>query len=145
VRAAASIVGDFVRSSAVRFAAVGTANTAVHYGAYLALWLVLPYLLAHLCSIVVAMLCSYLLHCRITFRVRPTWRSFLLFPLSNLTTVVLGTLTLSLAVGVFDIDSRIAAPLGGVVAIPATFLVSKVVFMGLPAAGFAVSRRTPRP
>jgi putative flippase GtrA len=134
----------FARANAVRFAVVGMANTAMHYVAYLALWLMLPYLLAHLCSMFAAMLCSYLLHCRITFRVRPTWRTFLLFPLSNLTNVILSTLTLSLAVGVFGIDSRIAVLLGGTIAIPATFLVSKVVLTRAPRHRIRASRRITR-
>jgi putative flippase GtrA len=129
------------RSSMVRFAVVGAGNTAVHYAVYLVLWLVLPYLLAHLCAMVVAMVCSYLLNCHFTFRVRPRWRTFLMFPLSNVTNVVFSTTGVFLAVACIGIDSRIAPIIGGAIAIPATFLVSKVVLTGQLAATTVPSPR----
>lgn len=114
----------------VRFAAVGTANTAVHYAAYVVLWWVLPYLVAHGVAMLVATMCSYLLHCRFTFRVRPTLRKLLLFPVSNITNIVLSTVVVALLVDLVGADPRIASLLGGIASIPMTFVVSKAVLVG---------------
>jgi putative flippase GtrA len=113
-----------------RFAVIGAANTAIHYGVYLRLWLVMPYLAAHLVATCVAIACSYLLNCRFTFGVPPRLKTFLLFPLSNLTNVVVTTTVAYLSVDICGLDSRVAPLVGGSVAVPATFLVSKVVLTG---------------
>ncbi|WP_406691702.1 GtrA family protein [Saccharopolyspora sp. ID03-671] len=107
-----------------RFALVGGANTSVHWAVYLGLWLVLPYLLAHVLATAAATLCSYALHCRFTFRVPPTGRSLLLFPLSSLALLVVSTAAVALAVSVYGIDPRLA-PLVGFALVPVTFLASR--------------------
>ncbi|QIZ36926.1 GtrA family protein [Saccharopolyspora sp. ASAGF58] len=114
-------------SRLVRFCLVGVANTAVHYAIYIALWFVVPYLVAHLVAASVAMAVSYLLNCYYTFRVPPTLLKFLLYPLSNLTNLALSAAAVYTLVEYAGVDSRIATFAGGVVAVPATFLVSRFV------------------
>jgi putative flippase GtrA len=121
------IVRRIGSSRFARFLLVGVANTAVHYLVYLTGWLFLPYLVAHLIAATVATSFSYLLNCRYTFRVRPTLRKFLLYPLSNLTNIGLSTAAVYLLVTWLRSDSRIATLLGGVMAIPATFAVSRFI------------------
>lgn len=113
-----------------RFALVGGVNTVVHYAVYLALWLVLPYLGAHLVAVTAAMSCSYVLNCRFTFRVRPTLGKLLLYPASNVVNIAVSTLAVCVLVEAFAVDSRIATLLGGIAAIPATFVVSRLVLVG---------------
>jgi putative flippase GtrA len=107
-----------------RFALVGGVNTGVHWAVYLALWLVLPYLVAHALATGAAMLCSYALNCRFTFRVRPSGRSLLLFPLSSLVLLGVSTSAVALAVAVFGVDPRLA-PLVGFALVPVTFMASR--------------------
>lgn len=111
----------------LRFLVVGVVNTLVHYAVYLPLWFALPYLGAHLIAVTVATSCSYLLNCHFTFRTQPTLRTFLLYPLSNVTNIVLSTVLVYLIVEALLIDSRIATLLGGVLVVPATFIVSKLI------------------
>ena len=118
------------RGRFARFAAVGVLNTAVHYLVYLPLWCVLPYLVAHLVAITSATLCSYYLNCRFTFGVPPTTRRLLLYPLSNLANIALSTVAVSVLVEAFAVDSRVATLLGGIVAMPVTFVVSRTVLTG---------------
>ena len=125
IRAVAGERGRFAR-----FAAVGLLNTAVHYLVYLPLWCVLPYLVAHLVAVTSATLCSYYLNCRFTFGVPPTARRLLLYPLSNLANIVLSTAAVSLLVELLGVDSRVATLLGGIAAVPVTFLVSRAVLTG---------------
>lgn len=125
IRTLASERGRFAR-----FTVVGLLNTAVHYLVYLPLWCVLPYLVAHLVAITSATLCSYYLNCRFTFGVPPTTRRLLLYPVSNLTNIALSTVAMSLLVELRGVDPRVATLLGGIVAVPVTFLVSRTVLTG---------------
>ena len=110
-----------------RFVAVGVVNTAVHYAVYLVAWLVLPYLAAHVLATAVALSCSYLLNCRFTFHVRPRLSTFLLYPASNGVNVALSTLAMWLLVEVAGVHPLVATVLGGLVATPVTYLVSRLI------------------
>jgi putative flippase GtrA len=114
----------------VRFGLVGLVNTACYYGLYLSLLLVVPYLAAHVVAFVLSMIGSFFLNCHFTFRQRPTWRRFLLFPLSNLTNFVVTSTGLVLLVHLFGMNDRLAPIVAASVAIPVTFVVAKLVLVG---------------
>jgi len=113
----------------VRFGLVGVVNTGVYYGSYLLFRLALPVMAAHVLAFAVAMVGSYFLSCYFTFRIKPTWRKFLLFPLSNATNFVISTAGLYLLVHWFDMDSRIAPLVAAAAAIPFTFIVAQFVLV----------------
>ncbi|MHA6806023.1 GtrA family protein [Salinifilum ghardaiensis] len=110
-----------------RFVVVGAVNTAVHYLVYLAAWLLVPYLLAHVLATTVAMSASYLLNCRFTFHVRPRLRTFLLYPASNATNLAVSATAMWLLVEVAGIHPLLSTVLGGLLATPATYLVSRLI------------------
>lgn len=116
-----------MRGRLVRFAAVGVVNTATYMGLYLLLRLVLDYFVAHTVAFVLAMVGSYFLNCRFTFRTRPRLRTFLLYPLSNATNFVVTSAGLYLLVNVFSVDEAVAPLLAASVAIPVTFLVTQYI------------------
>lgn len=126
----------------LRFAGVGVANTGSYYAAYLLLGRVLPYLLAHLVATALSMIGSYLLNCRFTFHVRPSWRTFALFPLSNLANILITTIGLPIAVDVLGIDERIAPLPVQLTAIPVTYLVAHTIMTAGRATGQATGRAT---
>ena len=109
---------------------VGIVNTLTYYGLYLLLQTVAPYLLAHVCAFLLAMIGSYFLNTYFTFKTRPSWRSFWLFPLSNLANFVITTLGLYLLVQHAGMDERLAAIPAALVAIPITFLVAQFALTG---------------
>jgi putative flippase GtrA len=113
-----------------RFGAIGVLNTGIYYAVYLVLRTQITYLLAHVCAFVVAMICSYFLNCYLTFRTRPTWRTFLLFPLSNVANFVLTTVGLRVAVAGLGIDQRIAPLAVAVFAIPLTYILAHHIMIG---------------
>lgn len=113
-----------------RFAVVGVINTAVYYGSYLLLHEVLPYLAAHLLAIAVAMVVSFFLNTYWTFRTRPTWRKFALWPLTNATNYVLTTVGVVVLVEWVRLDERVAPLVAAAAAIPVTFLLSRRVLTG---------------
>lgn len=111
----------------IRFGLVGVANTAIYYVIYLLLLRSLPYLAAHLSAWAISVVGSFFLNCLFTYRVRPTWRRFLLFPLSTLVNLAMTTLGVYGLVEWLGVDKRPAPLLAGVLAIPATFVVTKIV------------------
>jgi hypothetical protein len=86
------------------------------------------------------MVFSYFLNCAITFRVRPRWRTFLLFPLSNLANVIVTTVGLPIAVNVIGVDERIAPLPVALTAIPVTYAVVELL-MRAPRGGAAPQHR----
>ena len=115
-----------------RFVVVGVVNTGVYYAFYLVAHAVAPYLVAHLVALAVAMVVSFFLNCYWTFRTRPTWRKFLVFPLTNATNYVLMTVGVVVLVEWLHVGQRIAPLISAVAAIPVTFLLSRWVLIGRP-------------
>lgn len=114
----------------VRFAIVGVLNTIIYYALYLLLRELLPYLVAHAIAFVLSVVGSFFLNCYFTFRQRPTWRRFLLFPLSTLTNFVVTTVGLYLLVRYAGMNQRIAPLVAASAAIPVTFLVTRLILVG---------------
>ena len=112
------------------FCVIGGVNTLAYYLVYLGLRLVMPYLVAHLAAWWVAIMVSYFLNCRFTYRVAPSRRSFLLFPLSNLPNIVLSTIGVVVMVEVFHWDDRIAPLIATVLAIPVSYLLARAILVG---------------
>ncbi|WP_149179917.1 GtrA family protein [Streptomyces sp. TRM49041] len=119
-----------VSGQIVRFALVGVVNTATYYGCYLLLLtLGLPYVAAHVVAFLLAMTGSFFLNSYFTYRTRPTWRKFLLFPLTNAANFVITTAGVYLLVDVAGMSSRYAPLLAAAAAIPITFLVSRTIML----------------
>ncbi|WP_406692585.1 GtrA family protein [Saccharopolyspora sp. ID03-671] len=115
-----------------RYGVVGLINTLVYYAAYLLLRGAFPYLIAHLMAMAPAVIVSYFLNCRFTFRTRPSMRKFLLFPLTNITNFAGVTVFLYVLVEFFGMDQRTAPLLATVLAVPATFAVTQLVLTRTP-------------
>lgn len=110
----------------VRYGLVGLANAATYYGTYL---LALPhagYLVAHVVGLGVAMVVSFLLNCRFTFRVRPTWMRFLLYPASQAVNILATTVGV---VGLvhLGVDERLAPLVAAALALPVSFLAARLL------------------
>lgn len=116
----------------LRFAAVGVVNTLTYYGCYLLLRLLMPYLVAHVVAFALSTCGSYLLNTYVTYRTRPSWRTFVLFPLTVAANFVITTVGVWLLVEVFSVDERVAPLAAAVAAIPVTFLATRRVLVGRP-------------
>ncbi|MFJ8035867.1 MULTISPECIES: GtrA family protein [unclassified Streptomyces] len=113
----------------ITFALVGVVNTATYYLLYLLFLGWLPYLAAHVLAFALSMVGSFFLNARFTYRTRPTWRKFLLFPLTNATNFVITTAGVYVIVDVLHAGSRFAPLLASAAAIPVTFVVSRWVML----------------
>ncbi|MCM2390227.1 GtrA family protein [Streptomyces albipurpureus] len=118
-----------VRGQLVRFALVGVVNTGTYYGLYLALLNWLPYVAAHVLAFVLSMIGSFFLTSYFTYRTRPTWRKFLLFPLTNAANFIVTTTGVYLLVDVLGMGSRYAPLIAAAAAIPITFVLSRTIML----------------
>ena len=111
------------------FAVVGVVNTATYYGLYLLFLLRLPYLAAHILAFALSMVGSFFLNARFTYRTPPTWRKFLLFPLTNATNFLVTTVGVYVIVDVLHAGNAFAPLLASAAAIPVTFVVSRTIML----------------
>jgi putative flippase GtrA len=110
----------------VRYALVGVGNAATYYVVYLLALPQVGYLTAHVLGLGAAMVVSFFLNCRFTFRVRPSWRRFLLYPASQAVNVAATTLGVVVLVGA-GVDERVAPLAAAVLAVPVSFLAARLV------------------
>lgn len=112
----------------VRFGIVGVANTAVYYGVYRVLLMFISYLPAHLIAWVFSVIFSYFMSCYFTYKVRPSWKTFLAFPSTTLVNLAFTTFGTVLLVEAFEVSELVAPIICGVLAIPFTFTLAKFIF-----------------
>jgi putative flippase GtrA len=110
----------------VRYGLVGVVNAATYYVVYLLVLHEVGYLTAHVLGLGAAMVVSFFLNCRVTFRVRPSWRRFLLYPASQVVNVAATTVGVVVLVGV-GVDERLAPLVAAVLAVPVSFLATRLV------------------
>lgn len=126
---------EFARTHAgplASFSLIGLVNTAVYYGVYLMLVAFLPYVVAHLIAWAVSISTSFVLNCRFTYRVAPTWRRYALFPVSNLPNIAFTTFGVVLLVEWLQVGQRIAPLVAGICAIPFSYLLGRYLMHGRP-------------
>lgn len=112
-----------------RFVLVGLVNTGVYYGLYLLLKPEVPYLAAHVVAFAFSVVVSFFLSCWVTYRVRPTVRKFVRFPLSTLTNFVVTTVGLYVLVEEFGVSRQYAPLLAAAAAVPATFITARFILV----------------
>jgi len=113
----------------LRFSLIGVLNTGVYYATYLVLLTFTPYLVAHIIGWAIAMTFSFLMNCRYTYRVRPTWRRYVVFPLSNLPNLLATSVGVVALVELLGLSTRIAPLIAGICAIPFSYLLGRVLMV----------------
>ncbi|MFF8785260.1 GtrA family protein [Streptomyces sp. NPDC015125] len=109
----------------VRFAAVGGVNTLTFSSCYLALHHLLPYFAAYTAAFAVSMTGSFFLHTYFTYRTRPTWTKFLLFPLTQVTNYGVQSAGLVALVGWCRMSTTVAPLVAALCALPFSYLLSR--------------------
>lgn len=109
----------------LKFIIVGGINTLNYYVVYLLLLKLLhiEYMISHITGFLVAFVISYYLNCYFVYRVKPTWRKFISFPITL--NVSLQTVLLYVFVSWLNLPAEIAPFAGLVITIPITFVLSK--------------------
>ncbi|MBB2507249.1 hypothetical protein G5S33_00640 [Staphylococcus cohnii subsp. cohnii] len=113
----------------IKFVIVGGMNTLSYYIVYLCLLKLLEvnYLVSHISGFIISFVISYYLNCYFVYKVTPTWRKFLKFPLTQVVNMGMQTLLLYIFVQWFGISSVIAPFAGLIITIPITFVLSKYI------------------
>ncbi|MFE6778640.1 GtrA family protein [Streptomyces sp. NPDC057702] len=114
----------------LRFGLVGVVNTGTYYLSYLALLHWLPYLAAHVVAFALSTVGSYFLNVYVTYRTRPAWRTFLLFPLTTVANFVITTGGVYVLVDLAGLNSKAAPLIAAAAAVPITFVVSRTIMLG---------------
>ncbi len=111
----------------LKFIIVGGINTLNYYVVYLLLLKLLhiEYMISHITGFLVAFVISYYLNCYFVYRVKPTWRKFISFPITQIINVSLQTVLLYVFVSWLNLPAEIAPFAGLVITIPITFVLSK--------------------
>ncbi|MGW7576166.1 GtrA family protein [Streptomyces sp. NPDC054765] len=132
------------RGQTVRFAAVGGVNTLTFYACYLPLHRLLPYFAAYTAAFVTSMVGSFFLHTYFTYRTRPTWTKFLLFPLTQVTNYGVQSTGLVALVGWCGVNTAVAPLVAALCALPFTYLVSRRILRPPARTGPAAQADPPR-
>ncbi|HCT1409242.1 flippase GtxA [Staphylococcus aureus] len=111
----------------LKFIIVGGINTLNYYVVYLLLLKLfhIEYIISHITGFIVAFVISYYLNCYFVYRVKPTWRKFISFPITQLVNASLQTVLLYVFVSWLNLPAEIAPFAGLVITIPITFVLSK--------------------
>ncbi|HCY1826844.1 TPA: flippase GtxA [Staphylococcus aureus] len=111
----------------LKFIIVGVINTLNYYVVYLLLLKLfhIEYMISHITGFIVAFVISYYLNCYFVYRVKPTWRKFISFPITQLVNVSLQTVLLYVFVSWLNLPAEIAPFAGLIITIPITFVLSK--------------------
>ncbi|HGO5241141.1 TPA: flippase GtxA [Staphylococcus aureus] len=111
----------------LKFIIVGGINTLNYYVIYLLLLKLLhiEYMISHITGFLVAFVISYYLNCYFVYRVKPTWRKFISFPITQIVNVSLQTVLLYVFVSWLNLPAEIAPFAGLIITIPITFILSK--------------------
>ncbi|RZI14582.1 flippase GtxA [Staphylococcus aureus] len=111
----------------LKFIIVGGINTLNYYVVYLLLLKLLhiEYMISHITGFLVAFVISYYLNCYFVYRVKPTWRKFISFPITQIVNVSLQTVLLYVFVSWLNLPAEIAPFAGLIITIPITFILYK--------------------
>lgn len=111
----------------LRFVIVGVGNTVNYYIFYL-LFLELAgihYLVSHGAATVISMFISYFLNVYFTYQVKPSWKSFFMFPMSQIVNITVQAICLGVLVEFIGISSTLAPLFAMIVTVPITFIVTR--------------------
>ncbi|AUD15371.1 MULTISPECIES: GtrA family protein [Planococcus] len=109
-----------------RFVFVGVVNTLSYYSIYLFLHNVLDwaYMLSHIIGFLISLNISFFLNTYVTYRVKPTLKKYLYFPLTQVVNMSVSTFLIFIFVEFLHINSNIAPFAAVIFTIPVTFAVS---------------------
>lgn len=115
------IAGQFLR-----FGLVGVVNTGTYYLSYPVLLRWMPYLAAHVVAFALSIVGSYFLNVYVSYRTRPAWRTFLLFPLTTVANFTITTGGVYVLVDLAGMNDKVSPLIAAAAAVPITFLVPRL-------------------
>lgn len=116
-------------SRLIKFVIVGVVNTINYYLVYLLLLKVLHlgYLSSHLTGFLVSFIISYFLNCYVVYKVKPTLKKLIQFPLTQVVNMGIQTLLLFIFVDLLHFNNVYAPFPTLVFTIPITYFVTTYI------------------
>lgn len=124
-----NLVHGLAENRIFRFLVMGGLNTAVTFGIYIALKIVLNYQIAYFLSYVFGILFAYLLSSVFVFKRCVSWRTFVRFPLVYVIQYFFGAVLLELLVHRLDVSATLAPLFVVFLTLPVTFFLTRFVFL----------------
>ena len=115
---------NFLNKRFIILCTIGFINTLVYNIFYLLGLLCMNYMISNIIAYLIAMTISFFLNCKYTFKVKPTVKKYIVFPLSGLATFITQTLGLLILVNV-GFPKEFSGLIASLIAIPITFIVMK--------------------
>lgn len=119
---------SFFNKQFYRFCIVGVCNTVNYFVIFSVLHELVVYIIAHIIAFILSGLISYILTTKYTFNDSCSWETFIRFPLTFLPNLFMSTIGTIVLVDCSIISEDYASLVTMIVAIPITFLVSKVLY-----------------
>ncbi|EGQ3407736.1 GtrA family protein [Staphylococcus pseudintermedius] len=112
-----------------RFVLVGGVNTLNYYIVYLILLRLFDvhYLISHIVGFIFSFVVSFYLNCYFVYKVRPTLKKFLAFPLTQVVNMGTQTLLIFIFGDLMHFNAALAPFVGLIVTIPITYILSKFI------------------
>lgn len=125
-----------------RFLLVGVINTLTYYFIYLVLHNIFSfsYLWAHIIGFLISLNVSFFLNCYVTYRIKPTLKKYLYFPLTQVVNMSVSTFLIFIFVEFLKLNSNIAPFAAVIFTVPITFLVSSKILKDTPQRNLAKRR-----
>lgn len=119
------LLNKFFSLEFLRFVFIGIINTLTHNGVYIVLLNFLPYLGANTIAFILSTIISFFLNCYFTFKVKPTLKKFIIFPISCLPNFVIQSTGITILIEYIKISKTYAAFCASIIAIPITFILMR--------------------
>lgn len=119
-----------MKNEFMKFIIVGVLNT-IHYYSWYAIFITIGqwhYMSSHLMAITISMIASYFFNVYFTYKVSFKWKSFLLFPLTQVGNILIQSFGMAIVVEWLHISSVIAPLLVLGITIPLTFFLTRRIF-----------------
>ncbi len=117
----------FLSKNFIIFVVIGVVNTIVYNALYILGLYIMPYMLSNVVSYIISMTISFFLNCKFNFKVKPTLKKYLLFPLTGLATFICQTGGLFILVDLVNLNEKICGFIASLIAIPITFILMKYI------------------
>lgn len=116
----------FANKEFFKFVIVGGINTLHYYALYLVLlhMLNLHYFIAHTAAFVSSLIGSYFLNTLYTYGVKPSWKTFIRFPLTQLFNSGVTAVLLVVLVDLFHLSASLAPFAALIITVPVTFIIT---------------------
>ncbi|MEG1015813.1 MAG: GtrA family protein [Bacilli bacterium] len=117
----------FLNKNFIIFGIIGLLNTLVYNSIYLLSLMKLPYLLSSIIAYIVSMTFSFIMNCYFNFKVKPTLKKYIMFPISGIPTLICQTIGLTFFVEVLGTPQKWSGFICSLVAIPISFIIMKKI------------------